>query len=178
MFTVMAVLDGYFGMLRDTSVASQKPYSYSRVQLAWWTSIILAAIITIVSLGQGIPTITGGLLVLLGISSATSALARVSDISDRSNPTISSMAQDCTSEGFFYDILSDENGINIHRLQTAIFNTVFGVWFVSFVYSKLGGNVTAANINLIMPDFDQNNLILLGVSSGTYAALKTTENKK
>jgi hypothetical protein len=32
--------------------------------------------------------------------------------------------------------------------------------------------------NTIMPVICQNNLILLGLSSGTYVALKTNENKK
>ena len=32
-------------------------------------------------------------------------------------------------------------------------------------------------MNAILPILEPNNLILLGLSSGTYAALKTTENK-
>jgi hypothetical protein len=32
-------------------------------------------------------------------------------------------------------------------------------------------------IDYVMPDISNNNLILLGLSSATYAAVKTTENK-
>lgn len=35
----------------------------------------------------------------------------------------------------------------------------------------------ALNMSNILPDIEPNNLILMGLSAGTYAALKTTENK-
>jgi hypothetical protein len=38
--------------------------------------------------------------------------------------------------------------------------------------------LTAMAVNKIMPDVPQNNLILIGLSAGVYAGLKTTENKQ
>ena len=69
--------------------------------------------------------------------------------------------------------MSDEVNVNMHRFQTVIFNAVFGIWFVNSVLTSF----LTANVDMIMPVITMNNLILLGLSSATYAALKTTENK-
>ncbi|MGK4568351.1 hypothetical protein [Flavobacterium sp. 3HN19-14] len=66
--------------------------------------------------------------------------------------------------------------MSVHRFQTVVFNFAFGVWFISQITKNLA-NVPTGGINDIMPDIQQNNLILLGLSSATYAVLKTTENK-
>jgi ABC-type thiamin/hydroxymethylpyrimidine transport system permease subunit len=74
----------------------------------------------------------------------------------------------------------------MHRFQTVAFNLAFGVWFISAVLTRLPTCPVLAGIssesaqacyNTIMPQITPNNLILLGLSAGTYAALKTTENK-
>jgi hypothetical protein len=64
--------------------------------------------------------------------------------------------------------------VSIHRLQTVILNFVFGLWFVNAVLCNMQCGI---ELNLIIPHLNNNSLILLGLSSGTYAALKTTENK-
>lgn len=163
--------DRKYSMLRDVSVADHKPYSFARVQLAWWSVIVLAAFISIVA-SRGIPSLDTSTLILLGISSATIASARIADLSDQSNPKVL-RNQDQGSDGFFLDILSDGTGVSIHRFQTVVFNITFGFWFLSQVFS----NIPDSDINEIIPVISTNNLILLGLSSGTYAALKTTENK-
>jgi hypothetical protein len=72
------------------------------------------------------------------------------------------------SEGFLTDILSDASGISIHRFQAAMFNIAYGVYFVIDVFSDLKQTK--------FPDFNAATLALLGVSSGTYVALKISEN--
>ena len=64
------------------------------------------------------------------------------------------------------DILSDESGVNVHRLQAVIFNVLFGVTFIVnlFTYEKF-------------PEFNNSELGLMGLSSGAYLAMKTNENK-
>jgi len=151
-------------MLRDVSASYPKPYSFSRVQLAWWTAIVLAAFISTSLAQKHIITLLDSTLYLLGISGATMAAAKVIDTADIRNPDIQRI-QDSKSENFLLDILSDENGISIHRFQTVIFNLVFSVWFIRFVI----------NMNTI-PEISNNNLILLGLSSATYVGLKATEN--
>jgi hypothetical protein len=128
--------DRKYSMLRDTSSAAKKPYSYSRVQLGW--------------------------------------SARMIDISDEKNPNILFRSQDLGSDNFFLDILSDENGVSIHRFQSVIFNLVFGIWFILKVIHNID---SIADPSAVMPVLTDNNLILIGLSSGTYAALKATENK-
>jgi uncharacterized protein YneF (UPF0154 family) len=61
-------------------------------------------------------------------------------------------------------------------LQTVIFNLVIGLWFIHQMLNNLA-TVPPLDLNSILPVIEPNNLILLGLSSGTYAAMKTTENK-
>ena len=170
-----------YSLLRDNSTAKNKPYSFARVQLAWWTIIVFSSLIAILSLKSGIPTFTESILILLGISSATTAAARVIDVADQKNTDIVSIQND-ESENFLLDILSDGNGVSIHRFQTVVLNIIYGIWFVAAVLHNIPKDLSAAFfpaevINNILPAFDNGTLILLGLSSGTYAALKMTENK-
>jgi uncharacterized protein with PQ loop repeat len=168
----IAWCDKKYDMLRDTSTANQRPYSFARVQLAWWTVIVLASFISILISRNEAPTFHLSTTVLLGMSAATTATARMIDLSDQGNPAVF-MHQEIRTPNFFLDILSDHNGASIHRFQAILFNFAFGLWFI---YQVLH-NLPEAKINDIMPPIEQNNLILLGLSSATYAALKTTENK-
>jgi hypothetical protein len=68
------------------------------------------------------------------------------------------------SHGFLTDIMSDENGISIHRFQMVIWTVVLALIFVHEVYKTLG-----------MPQFPDTLLTLMGISSGTYVALKVPE---
>ena len=129
-------------------------------------------------------------VILLGISSATTVTAVAIDLSDQQQEI--SRHQNDFGKNFFLDILSDQSGVSMNRLQTLAFNTVFGIWFISVVLNNMHLDCSAymnltdkivpaaclANpIDYVMPDISNNNLILLGLSSATYAALKTTENK-
>jgi hypothetical protein len=171
---IVIYFDRKYSLLRDLSTADKKPYSFSRVQLAWWSVIVLASIISIVASQKGIPDLDWSTLVLLGISSATTVTANLIDVSDQQNPDIT-RTQDDGGQSFLLDILSDSKGVSIHRLQTVVFNLTIGIWFIGAVTNDLAHY--AGNINLIIPRLTQNDLILLGLSSGTYAALKSTENK-
>lgn len=180
LFLLVFFFDRKCMMLRDISSANKKPYSFSRVQLAWWSVIVLASFISILFFGD-IPTFHQSTLILLGISIVTTAAARITDISDQASHG-SNLIQNQNSENFFLDILSDGNGVSIHRFQTVIFNFTLGVWFICAVVHNLdqfARHITTVvpDINWIIPDLSPNNLVLLGLSSGTYAALKATENK-
>lgn len=184
-------------ILRDISQADPKPYSWSRVQLAWWTAIILSAFIAILWTKGQAPTLHYSTIVLLSISVATTAAARAIDVSDAVNGLKRHQNEDHRLNGnFLIDILSDQNGMSIHRLQAVGFNLVFGIWFIVVTLQNIDANGNAAVIcalyksnseafalcnarplDFIMPAISDNNLILLGVSSATYAAIKTTENK-
>lgn len=177
-------------MLRDISKApGHQPYSWARVQLAWWTVIVLSSFIAILWNKGAAPTLNSSTVILLGISAATTATARVIDISDEEKLTL--RHQDDFGKNFFLDILSDQNGVSVHRFQTVVFNAVFGIWFIHAVLNNLVNydcsmysydaafleDCLKQKINYIMPPITNNNLILLGLSSATYAAMKMTENK-
>jgi hypothetical protein len=188
----VVVCDRKYNMLRDLSKASPRPYSWSRVQLAWWSVIILTAFTSIIIQTGHAPNLHHSTLVLLGISAGTTAVARVIDLGDQQNALIF-RHQDLKTSNFFLDILSDQNGVSIQRFQAVLFNMIFGIWFISSVLGNLGdpsfclsdfakGDPNLANCLLHSTDFlipivSDNNLILLGLSSATYAALKITENR-
>jgi hypothetical protein len=202
-FAILSILiiffDRRFGTLRDISSSNPQPYSWARVQLAWWTVIILSSVIAIVwkdiqvAPPGNLPSLHYSTLVLLGISAATTTVARAIDVGDMAGSTITTRHQNLPAENFLTDILSEQNGISIHRLQAVIFNAVFGIWFIgSVVYNLVTGHDPCAGLaagtqaaldckqtplDYIMPVISDNNLILIGLSSATYAAMKTTENK-
>jgi hypothetical protein len=70
------------------------------------------------------------------------------------------------TEGFFKDILSDGEGYSFHRFQIVMWSIALGGVFVSKVYN-----------NLTMPEFSATLLGLMGMSSGTYIALKVPEKR-
>ena len=119
------------------------------------------------------PTLDMSTVILLGISAATTATAKAIDISDAEKDE-RIRNQDGFGKNFFIDILSDGTGVSVHRFQTVVFNAVFGIWFIAAFLHNLLNN---AAIDSIIPPVANNNLILLGVSSATYAALKVTENQ-
>ncbi|TCZ67498.1 hypothetical protein [Flaviaesturariibacter aridisoli] len=170
-------------MLRDLTQPSPQPYSWSRVQLAWWTVIILSSFIAIIWIGYvpagssarvyEAPALNGAAVVLLGISALTTVTARTLDAN--SPPIHHTLGGRGNGENFFLDILSDNMGVSISRFQTVVFNFVFGVWYVREVLAHLDH---FKDPSFVMPDISQNNLILLGMSSATYAVMKVTENKE
>ena len=70
------------------------------------------------------------------------------------------------SENFWKDILTDANGITLHRFQIVIWTVVLGVLFVYGVYRELA-----------MPQFSATLLALMGISSGTYLGFKIPERQ-
>jgi hypothetical protein len=181
---------------------SKKPWSLSRVQAAWWFFITLLSYLFIgLVTGDFSTTITGTTLVLLGIAAGTTLTSTVIDaskdtptqraideaakdrvtqeIADLESPsapldqkTLEHLAakksqlmklQGC-NEMFFKDILSDANGVSLHRFQIATWTFVLGGVFVCAVYRELA-----------MPEFSETLLGLMGLSAGTFVAMKNTE---
>jgi len=179
---VLSLLVGIFlivvafwkNLLRDKSIAAKKPYSFSRVQIAWWTVIVISSILfTWISTGEF--TINSTVWILLGISAGTLGVSSAIDVKDLANANaalgsqpnaVAQMSQNHDCEGFFKDILSDKDGISIHRLQSFVFNVSFGIFYL----------IQAFDI-YELPVFDNNVLGLLGLSNGAYTLLKNSENK-
>jgi hypothetical protein len=191
---VMAVwMQRRFCILCDASLINPKPFSYARLQLLWWTFIILISFISILAATGKIPEFDTSILLLLGIGALTTTSARIVDIADdnkykealaESEVEVEAIpaknSKDMKSEGFWLDILSDKTGISIPRFQAVVFNLFFGIWFIWRTLANMkavGYFSTEEAVSHIMPVIPTNNLILLGISAGTYVALKSSENK-
>lgn len=149
-------------------------YSYSRTQLMWWTFIVITCFVVDIALtgaADGIMNTTS--LTLIGISAGTTVAGRVIDNS-QSNDNSINMHQHHPSEGFWMDILSDQNGVSIHRFQAVLFNIAFGFAFISQFITSIP--VDALGAAIALPEFDSTTLGLIGISSATYVTLKFNEN--
>ena len=166
------------------------PYSLARFQLAFWGLLVIAAYIFIWMITGELDTITGSVLALLGIGSGTAlGAAMIDQGKDEKKEAAESAAaaavtaapaetaattpaaapkpvKPVTTRGFLKDVLSDESGISIHRLQLFVWTLVLGIIFCTVVYG-----------NLEMPQFSNTLLGLMGISSGTYLGLKVPETK-
>lgn len=69
-------------------------------------------------------------------------------------------------KGFWLDLLSDGSGISLHRFQIAVWTAVLGMIFIATVY-----------VQLAMPDLNDQLLLLMGISSGTYLGFKFPEKQ-
>ncbi|OCX54257.1 hypothetical protein BEL04_08345 [Mucilaginibacter sp. PPCGB 2223] len=139
-------------------------YSLGRTQMLFWTLLFSLAYLYLCGETGTLPDIPSSMLVILGISAATTAASKFLDNSHKDITPIDPTAR---SEGFWLDILSDGSSINIQRFQNVVFNLLFGIIFVQKVLSAR-----------LMPDFDNNVLLMLGISAGTYAGMKVTEVTK
>lgn len=86
--------------------------------------------------------------------------------SDQSIAEASKQLRKSVSESFFLDLLTDENGVTIHRLQCLVWNVVLGAIFLFYVYHALA-----------MVELPGSLLGLLGLSSATYLGLKGSEKQ-
>jgi hypothetical protein len=74
------------------------------------------------------------------------------------------LAPELASQDFFTDILTDVNGISLHRFQAFVWTLVLGGMFVANVL-----------MNDAMPSFSAELLGLLGISNGAYLGFKVPE---
>ena len=163
-FLFLFLIFGKRSMLKDESCAVNKPYSLARFQLAWWTFVIVVSYILIYALKEDMNIVTTSALALLGISVTATGFARTIDYAQQNND--SGRHQNEESEGFLLDLLSDENGLSIHRFQNFVFTILFGLIFLYRIFKDCR-----------MPEFGNMELALMGISSGTYVAVKSLENK-
>lgn len=198
-FILLLFLIGGFGALAVKSdvlrVPGQPPpggarkaYSLSRTQAAWWFFIVLASYLLIGMItGDFSTSITGTVLVLLGISAGTVLGSTAIDASNSAQAAAQPAAPaagvqpeqpaqppqppapapaEPTSGHWWLDILTDKYGVNFHRFQIAVWTLVLGIIFGVQVYKVLA-----------MPQFSETLLGLMGISAGTFLGLKMNEPK-
>ncbi len=173
-FLGIAVLMGFLfyyfrksPMFRDapgdnsTLKPDETSYSLAKVQLAFWTVIIILCETYIWCITGVLPDLSASSLVLLGMSVGTTALSTFVGYANE-------LKGRKASGNFWKDLISDAAGIpSLHRVQMLIWTLLIGFYFVRQSW-----------LHFSMPDISENMLILMGISSGTYVALKTQERKK
>ncbi|MGB8195134.1 MAG: hypothetical protein WCF67_24575, partial [Chitinophagaceae bacterium] len=155
----------------------RRPYSYGRVQLFWWTIIILSCYILFFALYGVLLPLNSTIILLMGSGLAVFIFGKSMDHNQirKNDDGQPARHQDLfDSEGFLTDILSDESGISIHRLQAVAFNIIFGIGFIGAFFSAISDH----KIHPVYPflEFEPWQLSLLGISSLGYLGLKSSEN--
>lgn len=160
--------------LRDSCELTQnKPYSFARVQIWWWTLIVIGSFLGVYAVSGHRWDFNETCLWLLGISSVTTTAGRMIDNTQTNDPKVSRHQDKHTSEGLIIDILSDENGLSTHRFQAFIFNLAYGLSFLVEVFSAVKADSETGSF----PTYDNTVFMLLGLSSGTYVLMKLNENQ-
>jgi len=154
-----------------------RTYSYSRVQLFWWTIIIVSCYSIFYALYGVLLPLNPSVVLLIGSGLAVFIIGKTIDINQIENNNKGTdkpnRHQDIhKSNGLLNDILSDENGISIHRLQAVAFNVIYGIGFIGYFIA----NINASPPQYPLMQFEEWQLALLGVSAAGYLGLKTSEN--
>jgi len=149
----------------------ERPFSFSRVQLFMWTMIIICCYTYFFGLTAVLAPINATTAILLGCGVAVYAAGKLID--NRQIQAAGGQRHqdgDATCRDFFTDLLSDENGISIHRFQALVFNVVFGMAYISFFVRAV------YNHEYPLAMFSEGQFALIGISSAAYLGLKATEN--
>lgn len=144
-------------------VPRERPYSLSLFQMVFWFFLVIAAYVFMWLITDELDTITDSILALIGIGSATALGAT---LIDRNKKAPAPEEPGGKSGGFLHDMISDPNGVSLHRFQMFVWTLVLGVIFIGSVYKGLE-----------MPQFSATLLGLMGISSGTYLGFKVPEKQ-
>ena len=167
--------DDSYGSDCKLKEVKKRSFSYGRVQLFWWTVIILSCYIWFFARYNILLPLNPTVVLLLGSGLAVFIFGKTIDNSqiEQNNVHQPTRHQDIyDSAGFLSDILSDDNGISIHRLQAVAFNIIFGIGFLSAFF------MLASKHAYPFTDFEPWQFSLLGISAIGYLGLKTSENPK
>lgn len=153
---------GILGLAYDTALlrdgtSNRSRYSLAKVQMAFWFVATFAGMIYIfIVTGQFENVITTSTVALLGISGATTMLARTADAGK----------DEIESENFVKDMIGSKAAqVELNRLQMIAWTFFLGG---IYVYNIL--------LNFVQTQFDDNMLILAGVVSGVYVGQKQLGN--
>ena len=164
----MVALGATTALVRDSDPNqpdfSKRPFSLAKSQLAFWSVVVIGSFIYLYFSAVIFPdiVINNTALWLLGISTGTTALSAAAGAVPAAGASAPAQAQ--AHKDFFTDILSDNQGMNVHRLQMLIWTVVLGCVFVSETI-KTGK----------FPIFEEQYFWLMGISSATYIWLKRNE---
>lgn len=144
------------------------PFNLTKVQFGIWT-VIISSVYIYLSLFKGDcadTNINKTALVLMGIFAGTAVAGTLIDKKDISDNR--PRHQNRPSQGFFVDILSDGNGISLHRFQNFAWTLIA---IIVYLYK-----VTLIKTGCDLPELSDTLLALTGLSGATYLVMKTQEN--
>jgi hypothetical protein len=149
-------------------VDKNAPFSLTKVQFGLWT-VIISSVYIYLSLCKGDcaeTAINKTALVLMGIFAGTAVASSIIDKNEMSDNR--PRHQNTPSQGFFIDILSDDNGISMHRFQ----NVAWTIIAITVYLYKVSQVTTGCQL----PELSDTLLALTGISNATYLVLKSKEN--
>jgi hypothetical protein len=149
-------------------VNTNAPYNLTKVQFGVRT-VIISSVYIYLSLFKGDCADAGinkTALVLMGIFAGTAVASTIIDKNEIDDNR--SRHQNRPSQGFFIDILSDANGISLHRFQNFTWTLIA---IIVYLYK-----VSLIKTGCDLPELSDTLLALTGISSATYLVMKTKEN--
>ena len=152
--------------LRDTTAhdpgaGQRRPFSLGRCQMAFWSVLVTAAFVMIwLVTGDYNAIVSSQSLALLGISGTTAIAAASIDVAK----TSAGQPPGAPHRSFWADLLQDSTGWAFHRLQVLAWTLILGAISLWSAYATLS-----------LPNFDDNLLVLMGLSSGLYLGFKFPE---
>ncbi|WP_198975335.1 hypothetical protein [Hymenobacter sp. BT523] len=141
------------------------PFSLSKVQLVFWTFLILSAYLLCYLVTGELAAIPVSLLGLLGISLGGNLFSR-GITSDQVNASAEGPSVNDVSKGFWRDILAEQNRFSIARIQFLLFNLLVGLYFVRHVWRLWN-----------LPPLDEGLLGLISISTTGFLFGKYQESK-
>ncbi len=151
----------------------RRQFSYARVQLFWWTFLILFCFLFFYARFGVLLPLNPTVVLLLGVTLSVLVAGTTIDNAQIANDKeiLPTRYQDVNdSKGLFSDILTDDSGISLHRLQAFAFNAIFGISFLASFFSGM------ENLRYPLAEYEPWQLTLLGISASGYVGLKATEN--
>jgi hypothetical protein len=164
-------------LIRDDAwpTVGKPTFSLGRVQFALWIFQVSIAFLLLWGATGDADTLTPSILVLVGMSAATTLgsvlIGHSKEQADQAAhaaaaPPNAAPPAPPASQGFLNDILTDVNGYSLHRVQAAIWTVIVSILFWASIWRELA-----------MPEFSEVLLGLMGISSGTYLFMKIPEKQ-
>ncbi|HEX8222093.1 MAG TPA: hypothetical protein VF914_23105 [Chloroflexia bacterium] len=150
------------------AIGEDNRYSISKFQLLLWTAAVLFAYVAVVyarvqqGLPAPVPDVPGNVLLALGVSGATTVVAKSIKVNNlQQGKELGTVLPDT---GPLSTLLTDDDGtLSLHKLQYLVWTFVaIGVFLVGLDQSN----------RLALPDIDTTLLVLSGISVGTYLGQK------
>jgi hypothetical protein len=135
--------------------------SLSSTQMAFWTIIFFFSYLYLWIVNRSLAEIPDSTLVLLGISTVTTAASKgITAIKGKGAGTSD---VDNGSKKFYTGLVSEgDASTSIHRVQMLLFTGSFGLYYVIQVF-----------ILQTLPELSDNVLWLMGISSGTFVGVRS-----